>query len=154
MKLIVRHGEMAFPLLIEYLADATTNDVNHVKTHHRIAKTLVTVVALWPMCSQSLLQGAQKKAPHIWASTRGLARTNAPKVATFFQLHTFFQRKHTQKHLIRQIICLRRYTTGIYWPVNQNVRLVLRYSKSKWWWTLQADESLWYRHAIYQKHAI
>ena len=56
---------MTFPLLIEYLADATANDVNHIEIHHRIAKTLIAVVTLWSMCSQCLLQGARNKAATI-----------------------------------------------------------------------------------------
>ena len=56
---------MAFPLLIEYPADATTNNVYHIEVHHCITKTLVAVVALRPMCSQSLLQGTRNKAAAI-----------------------------------------------------------------------------------------
>ena len=41
------------------------NDVNHIEVHHRIAKTLIAVVTLWPMCSQCLLQGARNKTATI-----------------------------------------------------------------------------------------
>ena len=56
---------MTFPLLIEYLADATANDVNHIEIHHRIAKTLIAVVTLWPMRSKSFLHSARDETASV-----------------------------------------------------------------------------------------
>ena len=64
-RLIIWHRESAFPLLIEDLTYATTDNINHIKVDHPIAETFIAVVSLWSMCCKCLLHSARDKASTI-----------------------------------------------------------------------------------------